>query len=61
MKDLVKELVRSLVSQLEDIEKEVDFDALRMQSSVEIGAEARYLQQQINELKERLLEVDGLA
>ena len=58
MNDLIKELVNSLVSQLNDIEQEVDFEALRLQSSQEIGAEAVFLQQQIQELKERLLEVN---
>lgn len=58
MNDLIKELVNSLVSQLNDIEQEVDFEALRLQSSQEIGAEAFFLQQQIQELKERLLEVN---
>lgn len=58
MDELIKELVKSLVCQLDDIEKEVDFDALRLQSSQEIGAEAANLQEQINALKERLLDVN---
>lgn len=57
MKDLVKTLVGTLVSQLEDIEKEVEFAALLSQSSPEIGEEAGYLQQQIKELKQRLVDV----
>lgn len=58
MEELIKELVKSLVCQLDDIEKEVDFDTLRLQSSQEIGAEATNLQEQINALKERLLDVN---
>jgi archaellum component FlaC len=58
MRELIKELVKSLVSQLEDIEQEVDFEALHAQTSEEIGTEAAHLQQQIRQLKERLLEVN---
>jgi hypothetical protein len=57
MKDLVKALVGTLVSQLEDIEKEVESAALLSQGSPEIGEEAGYLQQQIKELKQRLVDV----
>ncbi|MGI6434411.1 MAG: hypothetical protein ACOX0F_03505 [Syntrophomonadaceae bacterium] len=57
MKDLVKALVGTLVSQLEDIEKEVESAALLSQGSTEIGEEAGYLQQQIKELKQRLVDV----
>jgi len=59
MKDLIKELVQSLVAQLEDIEEEIDFNRLRQQTSPEISSEASYLQQQISELKNRLIEVQS--
>ncbi|MGI6469752.1 MAG: hypothetical protein ACOX0Q_12280 [Syntrophomonadaceae bacterium] len=60
MKELIKELVQSLVEQLEAIEAEVDFDSLRLQTSPEISLEASYLQQQLSELKNRLIEVQSV-